>query len=91
MSIRTRSELLLCVVQVLILIAPVTIIGCLQGFGVQRGTTPDGRPSMELCAELAKASPSASSSAVAVASAAPSSSASALPSAPAAGVLQHAK
>lgn len=65
--------------------------GCLRALGLQRGTTPDGRPSMELCAELAKAVPSASSSTVAVASAAPSSSASALPSAPAAGVLQHAK
>lgn len=57
--------------------------GCLQGLGLQRGTTPDGRPSVELCAEIARAQPSASGPSVA---AAPTPSASA-----SAGTLRHAQ
>lgn len=47
------------------------LTACLQGLGLHRGTTPDGRPSVELCAEMAKAQ----SSATAVASAAPTATA----------------
>lgn len=59
------------------------VAGCLQGLGLQRGTTPDGRPSVELCAEIARAQPSASGPSVA---AAPPPAASA-----SAGTLRHAQ
>ncbi len=66
---------------------PLALSACLQGFGVQRGTTPDGKPSFELCAELAKASPSASAPSVAVALPTVAPSSSAAPE----GVLRHAQ
>ena len=67
--------------------ALVTLTACLQGFGLQRGTTADGKPSFELCAELAKASPSASAPSVAVALPTVAPSSSAAPE----GVLRHAQ
>ena len=51
------------------------------------GTTADGKPSFELCAELAKASPSASAPSVAVALPTVAPSSSAAPE----GVLRHAQ
>lgn len=63
------------------------LAGCLQGLGLQRGTTADGKPSFELCAELARAQPSASAPSVAVALPTVAPSSSAAPE----GVLRHAQ
>lgn len=72
-------------------VSAVPLLGCLQGFGVQRGTGPDGRPTVELCAELARAQPSASAPSVAAASAsAPAAPVASAPPAPS-GELHHAK
>lgn len=72
MSLKTRLHI---TIPLLFALLAITVAGCLQGLGLQRGTTTDGRPSVELCAEIASASPPASGPSVAVA---PSASASTL-------------
>lgn len=86
MNFRRIAVSLVLVLAVLALSA-VPLLGCLQGLGLQRGTTADGKPSFELCAELAKASPSASAPSVAVALPTVAPSSSAAPE----GVLRHAQ
>lgn len=81
------SFVLSCAAGMLLMAAVLVLPACLQGFGVQRGTGPDGRPTVELCAELARAQPSASAPSVAVALPTVAPSSSAAPE----GVLRHAQ
>ena len=74
---------------VTLLIIAAASVGCLRSFSAVPGTGPDGKPTVQTCADWARAQPSAAASGPSVAVALPTvaPSASAAPE----GVLRHAQ